>query len=314
MRRPDHRILPAVLGLMLLLLPACAQAPEPSHDRTTFANPDEAAKALMKGIKANNTEELKAIFGPFVEKDLSSGDPVSDRHDREVMAIAMAQSWRWATAGADKQELVIGDEHWPFPVPLAKVRGGWQFDTDAGADEMISRRIGRNELRVIDVGRDYVAMQKAYAGQPRDGKLAGLYAQQFRSSPGRQDGLYWRTGAAETPSPLGALVAQAVVEGYDENKSSSEPLWGYHFRVLTAQGAAAKGGARSYLVNGEMSGGFGLVAYPADYGRGGIMTFIVNQDGVVYQKDLGEDTLKVAAGLAAYDPDGTWAEVKKPQS
>jgi hypothetical protein len=179
---------------------------------------------------------------------------------------------------------------------------------------MISRRIGRGELRAIDVGRDYVKAQQAYASQPRDGRLAGLYAQQFRSSPGRQDGLYWRVGAAETPSPLGALVAQAVVEGYDENKSASQPLWGYHFRVLTAQGTAAKGGARSYIVNGEMSGGFALVAYPAEYGRGGIMTFMVNQDGVVYQKDLGEDTLKVAAGLSEYNPDGTWAEVTKPQS
>jgi hypothetical protein len=312
MRRPEQRILTAVLGLMLFVLPACAPAPAP--DRTTFATPAEAAKALLNGFKTNNDGELKAIFGPGVEKAVSSGDPVSDRHDREAMALAMGQSWRWAPAGADKQELVIGDEQWPFPVPLAKVRGGWQFDTDAGADEIISRRIGRNELRVIDVCRDYVSIQKAYASQPRDGKLAGLYAQQFRSGPGRQDGLYWRTGAAETPSPLGDLVAQAVVEGYDENKSASQPLWGYHFRVLTAQGAAAKGGARSYLVNGEMSGGFALVAYPADYGRGGIMTFIVNQDGVVYQKDLGEDTLKVAAALAAYDPDGTWAEVKKPQS
>jgi len=316
MRRPDYRILPAALGLMLLLLPACASAPapEPAPDRTTFAAPDEAAKALINALKANDAQQLKAIFGPFVEKDLSSGDPVSDRHDREVMAIAMGQSWRWAPAGADKQELVIGDEHWPFPVPLTKVSGGWQFDTDAGADEILSRRIGRNELRVIDICREYAATQKTYASQPRDGKLAGLYAQQFRSSPGRQDGLYWRVGAEETPSPLGHLVAQAVVEGYDENKSASQPLWGYHFRVLTAQGAAAKGGAKSYLVNGEMSGGFGLIAYPADYGRGGIMTFIVNQDGVVYQKDLGDDTLKVAAGLDAYDPDGTWAEVKKPQS
>jgi hypothetical protein len=309
MRRPEQRILTAVLGLMLFVLPACAPAPAP--DRTRFATPDEAAKALLNGLKTNNADELKAIFGPNVEKDLSSGDPVSDRHDRETMALAMGQSWRWAPAESDRQELVIGDEHWPFPVPLAKVRGGWQFDTDAGADEMLSRRIGRNELRVIDVCRDYVAMQKEYASQPRDGKLAGLYAQKFRSTPGRQDGLYWRVGDEETPSPLGDLVAQAVVEGYDENKSSSEPLWGYHFRVLTAQGTAAKGGARSYIVNGEMSGGFGLIAYPAEYGRGGIMTFMVNQDGVVHQKDLGEDTLKVAAGLEAYDPDGTWAAVKK---
>jgi hypothetical protein len=311
MRRPELRILTAVLGFILFLLPACAKAPAP--DRTSFATPDEAAKAVMNALETNNADELKAIFGPDVEKDLSSGDPVSDRHDREVMALAMGDSWRWAPTEADRQELVIGDEHWPFPVPLAKVRGGWQFDTDAGADEMLSRRIGRNELRAIDVGRDYVTMQKAYASQPRDGKLAGLYAQRFRSSPGRQDGLYWRVGVEETPSPMGDLVAQAVVEGYDENRGPSEPLWGYHFRVLTAQGAAAKGGARSYIVNGEMSGGFGLIAYPAEYGRGGIMTFMVNQDGVVYQKDLGEDTLKVATGLEAYDPDKTWAEVKRTQ-
>ena len=209
---------------MLFLLPACAPAPAP--DRTRFATPDEAAKAVMNGLKTNDAEELKAIFGPDVEKDLSSGDPVSDRHDREVMALAMGQSWRWDPAGADRKELVIGDEQWPFPVPLAKVRGGWQFDTDAGADEILSRRIGRNELRVIDVCRDYVAMQKEYASQPRDGKLAGLYAQKFRSTPGRQDGLYWRVGAEETPSPMGDLVAQAVVEGYDENKASSAAVLG----------------------------------------------------------------------------------------
>jgi hypothetical protein len=227
------------------------------------------------------------------------------------MALAMKGAWSWAPAGDGKQELIIGDERWPFPVPLTKVRGGWQFDTAAGADEIVSRRIGRNELRAIDICRDYVTMQKAYASQPRDGKLAGLYAQKFRSSPGRQDGLYWRVGVEETPSPLGTLVAQAVVEGYDENKPASQPLWGYHFRVLTAQGAAAKGGAASYIVNGEMSGGFALIAYPAEYGRGGIMTFLVNQDGVVYQKDLGEETGKAAAALNEYNPDTTWSEVKK---
>jgi hypothetical protein len=312
MKRPDHRILTAAMGLMLFLLPACAPAPAP--DRTRFDTPDEAAKALMKGLSSNNADELKAIFGPNVERDLSSGDPVSDRHDRQTIALAMGESWRWNALGSDRMELIIGGEQWPLPVPLTKVRGGWQFDTDAGADELLSRRIGRNELRVIDACRDCVRAQKEYASQPRDGKLAGLYAQKFRSSAGRQDGLYWRAGAGETPSPLGDLIAQAVVEGYDESKSSSQPLWGYHFRILTSQGAAAKGGARSYLVNGEMSGGFGLIAYPADYGQGGIMTFIVNQDGVVYQKDLGEDTLKAAAGLEAYDPDGTWAEVKTPQS
>jgi hypothetical protein len=312
MRHPDYRVPITVVGLLSLLLQACAPAPAP--DRTRFATPDEAAKALMKGLETNNAEELKAIFGPNAEKDLSSGDLVLDRHDRAAIALAMGQSFRWNRLGSDRMELIIGDEEWPLPVPLAKVRGGWQFDTDAGRDEMLSRRIGRNELRVIDVCRDYVTAQKEYASQPRDGKLAGLYAQKFRSSPGRQDGLYWRVGPEETPSPLGDLVAQAVVEGYDENKDSSEPLWGYHFRVLTAQGAAAKGGARSYIVDGEMSGGFGLIAYPAEYGHGGIMTFIVNQDGAVYQKDLGEETSKVAPGLNAYDPDGTWTEVRTSRS
>jgi hypothetical protein len=309
MRRPVLRTLIAI-GLSSVLLAACGPAPAP--DRTRFGTPDEAATALKHALQTDSAEELKAIFGPDVEK-VSSGDLVSDRHDRQVIALAMDHSWRWAAADGGGQELVIGDEQWPFPVPLTRVRGGWQFDTDAGADEIIARRIGRNELRVIDVCRDYVAMQKAYASLPRDGKLAGLYAQKLRSSPGRQDGLYWRAGE-EAPSPMADVVAQAVVEGYDERRTSPQPLWGYHFRVLTAQGPAAKDGARSYIVNGGMSRGFGLVAYPAEYGRGGIMTFIVNQDGVVYQKDLGEDTLTVASGIETYDPDPTWAEVKKPQS
>jgi hypothetical protein len=310
MRRPDHRILTAVLGL-LMLLPAC-RAQE--ADRMSFATSDEAAKAVLTGLKTNDTTKLKAIFGPDAEKDLSSGDPVADRHDRAVIALAMQQSWRWDPRGADRQELVIGDEQWPFPIPLAKAGNGWQFDTDAGREEILSRRIGRNELNAIDLCRDYVLMQNEYASQPRDGKLAGLYAQRLRSTPGRQDGLYWKAGPEERTSPLGDLMARAAAEGYEENKSGVQPFWGYYFRVLTAQGAAAKGGARSYIVNGEMSGGFGLIAYPAEYGRGGIMTFVVNQDGIVYQKDLGPDTLNVAAGLNAYDPDPTWIKVEEPGS
>ena len=310
MRRPDYRILTTALGLMVCLLPACAKPP----DRTRFATPEDAAKALLNGLKTDNAQELKAIFGPDVEKDFSSGDPVSDRHDRETIALAMQESWRWDPLGTDRRELVIGDEQWPFPVPLEKVGNAWQFDTDAGREEMVSRRIGRNELRVIDLCRAYVQMQEEYASQPRDGKLAGLYAQMLRSTPGRQDGLYWKVGPEEKRSPLGDLAAEAAADGYDEDKRPSEPFWGYYFRVLTAQGAAAKGGAKSYIVSGEMSGGFGLIAYPAEYSRSGIMTFVVNQDGVVHQKDLGEDTPKVAAGLMAYDPDSTWAEVKAPPS
>jgi len=313
MRRPDHRILTAALGL-LVLLPACrAQAPDRA-DRMRFGTPDEAAKVVLTALKTNDTAKLKAIFGPDAEKDLSSGDPVADQRDREVIAVAMQESWRWDPPGADRQELVIGDEQWPYPIPLVKAGNGWQFDTDAGREEILSRRIGRNELNAIDLCRDYVLMQEEYASQPRDGNPAGRYAQRLRSTPGRQDGLYWKVGPEERTSPLGDVMAQAAADGYDENKSASQPFWGYYFRVLTAQGPAAKGGARSYLVNDEMTGGFGLIAYPADHGQGGIMTFIVNQDGIVYQKDLGEDTLKAAPTVTAFDPDSTWTEVKERSS
>ncbi|MGE5359584.1 MAG: DUF2950 family protein, partial [Bacteroidales bacterium] len=219
MRRPYRHILTAILGLTVFILQACGQAPA----RTRFETPDDAAKALLNAFKTDNASHLKAIFGPDVEKDFSSGDRTSDRHDRDVMALAMGQSWRWARVGDQKMELVIGDEQWPFPVPLVKVDGGWEFDTVAGREEMVSRRVGRNELRVIELCRAYVLMQQEYASRPRDGKLAGIYAQKLRSTPGRQDGLYWVVGAKEKPSPLGDLMAQAAAEGYDKNKASSQP-------------------------------------------------------------------------------------------
>ncbi len=308
MRRPDCRHLTAVLGLALFLLPACAPAPAP--DRTVFGTPDEAAKALMKGFETDNVADLKAIFGPTVETDLSSGDAAADRHDRQTIALAMVQASRWEERDKSRMELVVGNEKWPFPIPLTKVRGGWQFDADAGKEEIISRRIGRNELRAIDVCRRYVSMQKEYASQPRDGKVGGYYAQKLRSAPWRQDGLYWEVGEEEAPSPLGTLIAQAVVEGYDDSGEESQQLWGYRFRILTGQGAAAKGGAKSYVVNGEMSGGFALVAWPAEYGHSGIMSFMVSQDGVVYEADLGEKSAEVAAKMTAFDPGSGWAVVK----
>jgi hypothetical protein len=308
MRRPDFRNLAALLGVCLFLLSACAPAPAP--DRTVFGTPDEAAKTLMKGLETDNVTDLKAMFGPTVETDLSSGDPVLDRHDRQAIALAMGQAWRWEEQDKSRMDLIIGSEKWPFPIPLTKVRGGWQFDADAGKDEFISRRIGRNELKAIDVCRRYVSMQKEYASQPRDGKVGGYYAQKLRSALRRQDGLYWDVGEEEAPSPLGILIAQAATEGYDDSGEESQPLWGYRFRILTAQGPAAKGGAQSYVVNGEMSGGFALIAWPVDYGRGGIMSLMVNQDGVVYEADLGETTTEVAAKVMAFDPGPAWAVVK----
>jgi len=277
-----------------------------------FASPQEAAAALHQALKAETPEKLQAIFGREWVEAAGSGDPVSDQHDREVVALAMEQPWHWEPTGENTLELIIGDEQWPFPVPLVKVGNEWQFDSKEGKEEILARRIGRNELRIIDVCRSYAQMQKEYAGQPHDGKPAGLFAQRFRSSPGRQDGLYWQKQHGEKRSPLDELVAAAVAEGYDLNKSESAPFYGYCIRMLTAQGPAAPGGKKSYIVKGDMSGGFALLAYPVKYASSGVMTFLVGPDGVVYQKDLGKNTANQAPRLTEYNPDKSWTEVQVP--
>jgi len=298
----------AMLGLAILFAPACNKPPA----QAKFATPDEAAAALLQAFKTEDVAKRQALFGRDGVEAAASGDPVSDRHDREVIALAMEQSWRWAPHGQDAKELIIGDEQWPFPVPLVKTGNEWQFDSEAGKDEVLARRIGRNELGIIDLCRAYVDMQREYASQPHDGKPAGLFAQHLRSTPGRQDGLYWQRKPKERGSPLGDLVAEAAAEGYDPNKPASSPFWGYHFRILTAQGPAAPGGKRSYVVNGDMPGGFALLAYPAKYAFSGVMTFVVSQDGVVYEKDLGEDTATQAPRWAEYNPDESWTAVRVP--
>jgi len=308
MQSLKHVVPQAVLGLAILFAAACSRAPE----RAKFATPDEAAAALLQALKADNPAKMQEIFGREGIEAVASGDPVSDRHDREVIALAMEQSWRWAPRGEDAKELIVGDEQWPFPVPLVKTGNAWQFDSEEGKEEVLARRIGRNELGTIDVCRAYVDLQREYASQPHDGKPAGLFAQRLRSSPGRQDGLYWQRKPGERRSPLGDLVAEAAAEGYEPDKPASSPFWGYHFRILTAQGPAAPGGKKSYVVNGDMTGGFALVAYPAKYAFSGVMTFMVGQDGVVYQKDLGEDTAAQAPRLAEFDPDNSWTAVQVP--
>jgi hypothetical protein len=277
-----------------------------------FASPQEAAAALHQALKAETPEKLQAIFGREWVEAAGSGDPVSDQHDREVVALAMEQPWHWEPTGENTLELIIGDEQWPFPVPLVKVGNEWQFDSKEGKEEILARRIGRNELRIIDVCRSYAQMQKEYAGQPHDGKAAGLFAQRIRSSPGRQDGLYWQKQHGGKRSPLDELVAAAVAEGYDLNKSESAPFYGYYIRMLTAQGPAAPGGKKSYIVKGDMSGGFALLAYPVKYASSGVMTFLVGPDGVVYQKDLGKNTANQAPRLTEYNPDKSWTEVQVP--
>jgi hypothetical protein len=300
--------MPTLAVTVLLMGLSCSRPPTQSK----FATPDDAAKALLRALKAENMEQLTAIFGRNTLEAVASGDTVSDKSDREVVGLAMEQSWRWSPLGSDRKELIIGDEQWPFPVPLAKSGDQWVFDAEAGKQEVIARRVGRNELGVIELCQWYVDVQKEYAAESHDGKQAALYAQRLRSTRGHQDGLYWETNPDEKPSPLGDLVAQAAEEGYAKNQTESSPFWGYRFRILTAQGASAPGGQKNYVANGDMPGGFALVAYPAKYGSSGVMTFIVNRDRVVYEKDLGKDTLSLAANMTDYNPDNSWASAQMP--
>ncbi len=305
MRILIRRALAALFWLTTTISAASAQAPA----QTNFSTPTEAATTLLEALKANDLDKLRAIFGPNAAKVLSSGDPTQDKHDREVLVIALEQSWRWVPRGANARELVVGHEGWPFPFPLVKQGKAWRFDTPAGELEVLARRIGRNELRVIQICQAYVRVQREYASEGHDGKPAGLYAQKIRSEPGRQDGLYWSSKPGEKLSPLGDLAAQAAAEGYDREKEPSAPFHGYFFRILTAQGAAARGAAKSYIVRGDMSEGFALVAYPANYGNSGVMTFIVNQDGIVFERDLGKETAKLAGEIKDYNPARSWRKV-----
>jgi hypothetical protein len=278
----------------------------------TFATPEDAVRALTDAVRKGSLPDLLTILGPESDELAGSADPATARSNREVFSVAIGEGWKLEDEGANRKVLVIGNEQWPFPVPIVRSGKSWRFDTAAGKEEVLARRIGRNELAVIDICRVYVAAQKRYAQEGHDGKPAGLFAKTFRSDPGKQNGLYWPAARSEPRSPLGDLVAQAASEGRTAKGASEgpSPFHGYYFKILTAQGGAAPGGAKSYLVNGELSGGFALVAWPVQYDGSGIMTFIVNQDGVVRQKDLGEKTSAAAAAMTAYNPDASWSIVK----
>ena len=300
-------LLAAVVAFSMALSPMLAQA----KPQKTFPKAEEAVLALAQAAKTHDLDGLLAIFGSEAEDLLSSGDPVDDRRHREVVLVAFQQGWRLVDQGANTKELIIGDEGWPFPVPLVKEESGWRFDTEAGAEEVLARRIGRNELSVIQICMTYVQAQMEYASQGHDGKPAGIYARKTTSDPGKQNGLYWAVKLGEKPSPLRSLAAQAA-EGYADTSSSSgpRPFHGYFFRILTAQGTAGPGGAKSYLVDGEMTAGFALVAYPVEYDDSGVMTFIINQDGILYEKDLGENTTEIASRIREYNVDATWSKVE----
>lgn len=282
-----------------------AAAPQPR----SFTSAEEAVKAAIAAARKGDDKELTAIFGPGSTELLRSGDPVADKQRRADFLKAYDEKNRLVTQGEDTI-LVVGKDDWPLPIPLVKKGNGWVFDATKGKEEVLNRRIGRNELNAIQVVLAYVDAQREYAMKDRDGDGLLEYAQSFRSNSGRKNGLYWPAKSGEEQSPLGEFAARAVKQGYQASDKPT-PFHGYYYRILTAQGKDAAGGAYSYIVKGSMIGGFALVAYPAEYGNSGVMTFIVNHDGKVFQKDLGKNTGTIAAVMKEYNPDKSWTEVKQ---
>jgi hypothetical protein len=303
------------LGALALAIAAALAAPslwQPAFaggaQQRGFASPEEAASALVAAARAGSATELLRILGPDGRKLVRSGDPVADKGGRGRFVGAYDKLNSIDRQGDDKAVLVIGEEHWPFAIPMVRQGTAWRFDTKAGAAEILARRIGRNELNAIEVCRAYVDAQREYASKDRNGDGLLEYAQKFVSSPGQQDGLYWPAQPGDEASPLGPLVASARAEGYGGKgrRGGRTPYHGYYYRILKRQGPAAPGGAHDYIANGRMIGGFALVAFPAEYRASGIMTFVVNQDGVVYEKNLGSDGAALARRMTTFNPDSTW--------
>ena len=310
-RRPARLL--AILATFSLSALASPGADPQAAALRRFASPDEAVAALVAATKANDRAAVDALFGPEV-KDLLSGDPRQDSIEFAAFAKSVGQFAHLAKMADDRYVLDIGDQNWPMPIPLVRRDGSWYFDTSAGKEEILNRRIGEDELLVIAVCRTFVQAEHEYASEDRDGSGVLKYATKLKSSEGKRDGLYWPAGAGEEQSPFGPLVAEARTEGYgpkgDDGKP--QPFHGYRFKILTAQGAHAAGGAFSYVINGNMVAGFALVAYPAHWGESGVMTFIVNQWGRVYERNLGADSAEIAAAMTEFDPDSDWSPAGNP--
>lgn len=302
--RTVSRALTLGVGLVLAgLLGGCASEPKP------FATPDAAVDSLVTAMRAGNEGELARILGPESRELLSSGDEVADANGRAEFLRLYDAKHRLVPDGDEVMTLEVGADEWPLPVPVVRGDDGWVFDTSAGLDEMLSRRIGRNELYAIQVCAAIVDAQREYASADYSGDGWREYARRFYSEPGKRDGLYWPAAPGEPESPLGELVASATSEGYGGTAQADHgprPFHGYLYRILTAQGPAAPGGAMDFIAQGRMIGGFGVVAWPADYANSGLKTFIVSHHGTVYEKDLGDDTDRLARAMAKFNPDSGW--------
>jgi Protein of unknown function (DUF2950) len=295
----------AFLALAWLSLSPPALAAKPTV-QATFASPEQAMDDLVAALRSGDTKAIEKVLGPGSEKLLNSGDPVEAKNARERFLAAVADGSKTEKRDNGDVFFEVGKDEWPFPIPVVMKNGSWHFDSHAGAEEIINRRIGANELNTINVCLAYVDAQREYATEDRnrDGFLE--YAQQFLSDPGQENGLYWPQAVGEKESPMGPLMAEAQTKGYSFHEGERAPYFGYYYRILKAQGPHATGGAVDYVVRGHMMGGFALVAFPAQYGSSGVMTFIVNYEGIVYQKDLGPKTAEIAEKMTRFDPGPGW--------
>jgi Protein of unknown function (DUF2950) len=282
------------------------------RDQQTYASPEDAVSAFVVAARSHDLPALRAVFGPDGERLLSSGDRYADEAQQRRFVSSYEEKHALVQRAPDRMELDVGQDDWAFPIPIVQSGGRWRFDTQAGAQEIIDRRIGRNELAAIRVSLTYVDAQRDYFARKEEETGAGFYAERLVSTTGQQDGLYWPAPPSGPESPLGPLVEAAEEEGYPGERVNGKPIpyQGYYFRILEAQGPNAEGGTKDYLQSGRMTGGFALIAWPARYGSSGIMSFEVNQDGVVFQKDLGFDTAQRAAQITWFDPDLTWARIE----
>jgi len=299
---------PALL-VILAAVTVCFSGPAAAQQagQKIFSSAAEASEALISALQTNDEAALLGILGPDAKEIISSGDPVEDKANRAEFVQRYQQMHRLVTEPDGTTTLYVGAENWPTPIPIVHKGATWYFDTAAGKQEILFRRVGRNELAAIQVCRELVDAEKEYYAQPHDGDSGKQYAQKFFSDPNKHNGLYWEAASGETESPIGPLVASAAAEGYVRNPNHKpQPFQGYYFRILKGQGANAPGGARSYIEDGKMTGGFAFLAYPAEYRSSGVMTFIVDQDGVVYEKDLGPHTAEIAKALTVYERDASW--------
>ena len=303
-----ERLLRTIFTLALIAMAPVALAATAAQQ--SFASPEAGITALVEAVKANDQPMLRGILGSHGKKLISSGDEVADQQSREAFIKAYSETNKLVLEGDQQAVLMIGQDEWPMPIPLVKSPAGWRFDTPQGEKEILTRRIGRNELAAIQVCLAIVDAAQEYATLDVDGDRIPEYALRFVSTPGKHDGLYWPTNADEPLSPLGPLLAAATREGYTNSVTRPlAPYHGYFYRILTKQGKDAPGGARDYLVNGHMIGGFAVIAYPARYGVSGIMSFMVNQDEVVYEQNLGQNTAAMVSKITTFNPDASWKQV-----